>query len=84
MARDEVAEAEQVGDDLDLAAAAGAGADADGRDAQALGDRRGELLGDELEDDREGAGLLDRERVGEERPGLLAGLALDADLADAC
>ena len=38
--------------------------------------------GHELEDDREGAGLLDRERVGEQRPGLVAGLALDADLAD--
>ena len=82
VARDEVAEPDQVGDDLDLAAAAGAGADADRRDAQALGDRGGELLGHELEDHREGAGLLDRERVGDERPGLVAGLALDADLAD--
>ena len=78
----EVAEADQVGDDLDLAAAAGAGADADGRDAQALGDGRRELLRDELEDDREGAGLLDRVGVGEERPGLVAVLALDPDLAD--
>ena len=43
---------------------------------------RRELLRDELEDHREGAGLLDRERVGDERPRLLAGLALDADLAD--
>ena len=40
--------------------------------------------GIELEDHREGAGLLDRERVGDERARLLAGLALDADLADAC
>ena len=39
--------------------------------------------GHELQDDRERAGLLDGERVGEERPGgLLAGLALDADLAE--
>jgi len=44
-------EAQQVGEDLDLAAAAGAGADPDRRDAQALGDRRGELLRDELEDE---------------------------------
>ena len=78
----EVAEADQVGDDLDLAAAAGAGADADRRDPQALGDGRRELLRDELEDHREGAGLLDRERVGDERARLVEGLALDADLAD--
>ena len=38
--------------------------------------------GHELEDDREGAGLLDRERVVEQGPGLVAGLALDAELAD--
>ena len=80
--RDAVAEPSEVGDDLDLAAAAGAGADPDRRDAQPLGDRRRELLRDELEHDRERARLLDRERVGEERPGLVAGLALDADLAD--
>ncbi len=41
-----------------------------------------ELLRDELEDHAEGAGLLDRERVGDERAGLVAGLALDPDLAD--
>ena len=41
----------------------------------------GELPGHELEHDRERAGLLDRERVGEQRPRLLAVLALDADLA---
>ena len=74
----------QVREDLDLAAAAGAGPDADGRDPQPLGDGRGELLRDELEDHREGAGLLDRERVGEEGPGLVAGLALDPDLAERC
>ena len=51
---------------------------------QALRDRRGELLRDQLEDHREGAGLLDRERVGDQRPRLLAGLALDADLAERC
>ena len=61
---------------------AGAGADADGRDAQPLGDRRGELLGDQLDDDRERAGLLDRVGIAEERPRLVAVLALDADLAD--
>ena len=49
---------------------------------QALRDRRRELLGHELQDHREGAGLLDGEGVGEERPGLVAALALDADLAD--
>ena len=58
------------------------GPDPDGRDAEALGDGRRELLGDELEDHREGAGLLDREGVGDERARLVAGLALDADLAD--
>ena len=41
-----------------------------------------QLLRDELEDDRERAGFLDREGVGEERARLVAGLALDADLAD--
>ena len=61
----------------------GAGPDADGRDVQALGDGVGQLLGHQLEDHREGAGLLDGERVGDERPRLVAGLALDADLADA-
>ena len=45
---------------------------------------RGELLRDELEDHREGAGLLDRQRVGEERPRLVAVLALDPDLAERC
>ena len=59
----------------------GAGPDPDGRDVEPLGDGGGQLLRDELEDDGEGAGLLDGEGVGEERPGLLAGLALDADLA---
>ena len=80
--RDEVAEPDEVGDDLDLAAAARTGADADGRDLEALGDRGGELLRDQLEDHREGAGLLDRERVGDQRAGLVAVLALDADLAE--
>ena len=40
--------------------------------AQPLGDRRGQLLRDELEHDRERARLLDRERVGEQRPRLVA------------
>ena len=48
--------------------------------AQPLGDRRGQLARDELEHDRERAGLLDRERVGEQLSSLLAGLALDPDL----
>ena len=47
--------------------AAGAGADADGRDAQPLGDGGRQLLGHELEHDREGARFLDGERVGEQR-----------------
>ena len=64
----ELAQPEDVGDDLDLAGAAGTGADADGRDAQALGDGGRELLGHELQDDREGACLLDRQRVGQQRP----------------
>ncbi len=38
--------------------------------------------GHELEDDREGAGLLDGQRIGQQRSGLLTGLALDPDLAD--
>ena len=49
---------------------------------EAIRDRGGELLRDELEDDRERARLLDRERVVEQRPGLLARLALDPELAD--
>ena len=81
VARDEVAEAEQVGHDLDLAAAQRPGPDADRRDAQPLGDGAGQLRRHELEDDREGAGLLDRQRVGEEGAGLVAVLALDLDLA---
>ena len=60
----------------------GAGADADRRDRETLRDRRRELFRDELEDDREGAGLLDGERIGEERPSLVAGLALDPEFAD--
>ena len=51
---------------------------------QALRHRRRELLGDELDDHRERAGLLDGEGVGEQRPRLVAVLALDPDLADAC
>ena len=82
VARHELAQAEDVGDDLDLPGAAGAGADADGRDAQALGDGRGQLLGHQLQHDREGAGLLDRQRVGEQGSRGIAGLALHADLAD--
>ena len=58
--------------DLDLAAAPAPGADPDRRDPQALGDRAGELLRDELEHDREGARLLDGEGVGEQRACLLA------------
>ena len=57
------------------------GPDPDRRDAEAIRDRRGELLRDELEDDRERARLLDREGVVEQRAGLLAVLAEDADLA---
>src|SRR5689334_21511025 len=64
--RHEVAEAEQVRDDLDLAAAHGAGADADRRDPESVGDGPGELRRHELENDREGAGLLDGQRVGEQ------------------
>src|SRR6185369_4846119 len=78
---DEIAQADEVGDDLDLAAAPGAGADPDGRHMEAFGDGRGELLWDELEDHREGACLLDRERIGDQGLGLLPGLALDTDLA---
>ena len=37
------------------------------RDGQPLGDDRGELLGDELEDDGEGTRLLDRDGIREER-----------------
>ena len=76
-----VAVAQRVVDDLDLARASGARPDPDRRDPQALGDRRGELLRHELEDDRERPGLLDRERIGEQLARLLAVLALDADLA---
>ena len=54
----------------------GAGADADGRDAQLLGDPLGEVGGDDLEHDREGAGLLQRERVLEQP---VAGLAAALD-----
>ena len=58
------------------------GADADGRDAQPLGDRRGELLGHELEDDREGAGLLDGSASARSARAWSRRLALDPDLAD--
>ena len=77
----EVAEAEQVGDDLDLAAARGPAP------IPIVGMRRrevidgGQLLRHELEHDRERAGLLDRDRVGEQGPGVVARLALDLDLA---
>ena len=77
----EGAQPEQVGDDEDLAARAGAGADADRGDAEPLRDGGGQLLRNELQDHRERAGFLDRQGVVEERAGLVAGLALDADLA---
>ena len=69
MTRDEaVGQAEQVRDHLDLARAAGTGADANGGYPQALCYRRGKLGRDELEDDREGACLLDGEGVGQQPP----------------
>src|SRR5690349_1839519 len=66
VSRQEVAEAEQVRHDLDLPTAQGAGPDADGRYPQSVGDGPGELRRHELEDDREGAGLLDGQRVREQ------------------
>ena len=82
MARHERAEAEHVGDDLDLARAPGPGPDPDRRDAEAGGDRRRQLLGHELQDHGERAGLLDREGVVEEGPRLLPAAALHPDLAE--
>ena len=62
--------------DLHLAVAAGAGADADRRDAQALADQLRERRRDGLEDDGEGAGLLQRDGVVEQALGGLGRLAL--------
>ena len=59
-------------------AAPGARADADGGDREPLRDGAASS-GHELQHDREGPGLLDREGVGEEPAGLFAVLALDAD-----
>src|SRR6266496_4206862 len=74
-------QSEQVREHLDLATAACPGSDADRRDLEALGDRAGQLLRHELEHDREGAGLLDRERIVEQGARLVARLALDPNLA---
>src|SRR5262249_19909054 len=73
--------AEQVRDHLDLPAAARAGPDPDRRDPEPLGDRGGELLGDQLQNDCERSGLLDGERIAEEGSRLVPALAEDADLA---
>lgn len=74
---------EHVLDHEDLAVGAGARADADG-------EGRGELLcdvgaqvgGHALEDDGKGAGLLEREGVGDELLGCLGALALDLEAAE--
>ena len=58
------------------------GADPDRRDPEPLGDRRRQLLGHQLEHDREGARLLDRKGVAEQGPRGVLRLALDAHLAD--
>ena len=54
---------EQVVEHEHLAVGARPGADADDRDLHVLHDHVGHLGGDRLEDDREAAGLLERERV---------------------
>src|SRR3954469_606219 len=81
MAWNELAEAEEVVHDLDLTAATRTGTDADRRDPEPRGDQRRELLRHELEHDREGTRLLDRDRIGQQAPSRLARLALGLDLA---
>ena len=73
-------QAEHVLEHQDLPVALGRGADADGRDRDALGDPRGERLGQRLEHDGEGARLGDGLGIVlERRPfGAVAALRLEA------
>ncbi len=64
-----------------LGVAFAAGADADGRDGELAGDLTGELGGHHLHHDGEGAGFLNRDRVGDELLGAVAA-ALDAEAAE--
>ncbi len=65
-----------VGPDQHLSVTARTGADADRRDQQRLGDSRGQVGGDQLQDDGERARLLQGQRVGEQ---LIARLAAPLD-----
>jgi len=69
-------EAEQVVVDKHLAVGVPACADADRGDGETLRDLRCDRGRDGLEDDGEGAGLLERERVVDELPRRLGGLPL--------
>src|SRR3954454_19610848 len=76
-----VVDAEQVVVDEHLAVGARARSDADHRDLHVLHDQVGQLVGDRLEDDREAAGLLEREGVLEHLAGALGRAALGAGAA---
>ncbi len=65
-----------VGPDQHLSVTARPGADAYGRDQQLLGDPRGQVSGHQLQDDGEGAGLLEGQCIGEQ---LIAGRAAPLD-----
>ena len=71
-----VVDPEQVVEHQNLAVGVGAGADPDHGDLHARGQRGGHGGGDRLEDDREAAGLLQRERVRGDGQRPLAGAAL--------
>src|SRR3954471_9567921 len=77
-----VVDAEQVVVDEHLAVGARARADADHGDLHVLHDQVGQLVRDRLEDDREAAGVLERERVLEHLLAPLRGAALGAVAAE--
>ena len=66
VARQELPEAEQIVEDLDLAVTAHSCADSDRGDGHECADARGELCGNALEHDREGARGIKRDGIGDD------------------
>src|SRR4029077_17566134 len=75
-------QAEDVVEHEHLAVTVNARTDADRGDGQALGGELGDRRRDRLEDDRERAGVLERERVVEELAGRATGLRLDLEATE--
>src|SRR5205823_13879639 len=74
-----VVHAEDVVVDEDLAVAERAGADADRRNGQPLADERAELRRNAFEDEREAAGMLERESFVDQSPRVVRVLALQLE-----